>query len=93
MSVKVFLSNVGNPDFHQNSDRPLSGTKSGFWVAVEDVRKASDVCQRYIADNDLGGGNWPHAEVRDVDTDELLGHISYNGRFVEKEPVVPAPGM
>jgi hypothetical protein len=93
MSVKVLLSNVGNPDRRQDSDRPLPGTRSGYWVEVADIEEASRACRDYIAANDLGGGNWPHAEVRVLETDEVLGHISYNGRFWEKEPSAPAPGM
>ncbi len=93
MSVKVLLSNSGNPDFRQDPDRPLPGTRSGYWVEVPDIEAASKACRDYIVENDLGGGNWPHAEVRDVKTDEVLGHISYNGRFWEAEPTSPAPGM
>jgi hypothetical protein len=93
MSLKVHLANCGNPDRHQNSERPLPGTRSGYWVEVADIEAASKACRDYISENDLGGGNWPRAEVRDTATDEVLGHISYNGRFWEEEPSAPAPGM
>jgi len=93
VTVKVLLANGGNPDRGQDPDRPLYGTRSGYWVEVADIEAASKACQDYIAENDLGGGNWPRAEVRDVQTDEILGHISYNGRFWEQEPSDPAPGM
>lgn len=93
MTLKVLLSNAGNPDRRQDPDRPLPGTRSGYWVEVADIEAASKACRDYIAENDLGGGNWPHAEVRDVQTDQLLGHISYNGRFWDEEPSAPAPGM
>ena len=93
MAVKVLLANSGNPDFRQDSKRPLPGTRSGYWVEVADIEAASKVCRDYIAENDLGGGNWPNAEVRDCATDEVIGHISYNGRFWEVEPTSLTPGM
>lgn len=93
MALKVYLSNVGNPDRFQDPDRPLPGTRSGYWVEVADIESASKACRDYIDENDLGGGNWPRAEVRDLATDEVLGHISYNGRFWEEELGAPAPHM
>jgi hypothetical protein len=88
MSYKVFLSNVGNPDFRQDAESSLPGTNSGYWAEAESLEDASRLCRDYIARFDLGGGNWNGGEVRDLASDQKVGHISYNGRFWEVEPEV-----
>ncbi len=76
MPMTVTLDNVGNPDRQQDPGRRLSGTRR--WVlAVADLAEASRLALAYIAENDLGGGNWPDAEVtRDG---KPFASISYNG--------------
>lgn len=91
---EVYLSNYGNSDKGQNHTRPLPGTKSGFWVDCESTEHAGQVVRAYIEANGLGGGNWPHGDVRNSASKEVVGYISYNGRFWPPEPVagtVPKP--
>ncbi len=83
--LAVRLSNRGNPDFGQDSSRPLPGTLDGGWMAVPDFQTASELCQAYIAGEQLGGGNWTGGEIRRTTKaggvgKVVLGHVSYNGR-------------
>ncbi|MER0238939.1 hypothetical protein [Fulvimarina sp. MAC8] len=86
---RVFLANCGNPDFEEDPDEPLPETRSGFWVKAATLREASRICGSYIAENDLGGGNWSGGEVRLRESDETVARISYNGRAWAPED----PGM
>jgi hypothetical protein len=81
MKYEVFLSNRGNPDRDQNPFQPLYGTGSDEWVSCDSIEHAQQLAEEYRDDNGLGGGNWGDANVRDVETAEIVGHISYNGRF------------
>lgn len=81
MSYEVFLSNHGNVDRDQDPYHPLYGTESGIWVPCDSIEEAQRIAEQYRDDNGLGGGNWGETNVRDVETGEVLGHISYNGRF------------
>lgn len=76
---QVKLSNVGNPDFRQDSRRPLPETTCG-WVKVGTFAEASALCRLYISFYDLGGGNWNGGEVTDAASGLVLGRVSYNGR-------------
>ena len=77
---RVLLANVGNPDFRQDSERPLPGSRSGLWVKASSLREAAEICRTYIHDEDLGGGNWAGGEVQLRETNETVAEISYNGR-------------
>lgn len=78
---RVLLSSVGNPDFGQYA--PVSEAKAVDAATIADARKA---CEAYIAENNLGGGNWANGRVIDNRTGKLVGHFSYNLRFWEGEP-------
>lgn len=81
MSYEVFLSNRGNPDRGQDPDEPVYGTPYDHWVACDTIEDAQIAAEAYRDDHHLGGGNWGEASVRDLATGDIVGHISYNGRF------------
>lgn len=75
----VELSNVGNPDYRQNSKMALPDTTCG-WAHVDTIEAASDICRLYVSFYDLGSGNWSGGKV--VRNDGLvMGRIMYNGHF------------
>ena len=77
MNYEVELSSVGNPDFGQDPHDPQSPYEK---FPVDSLEEASEVCQSYISDYQLGGGNWTGGKV----TDNLgcsVARISYNGRI------------
>ncbi len=90
MNLSVHLSNVGNPDRDQNPFRELPGTATG-WEPVDSVEAAQAAVLAYITDYFLGGGNWSGGDVRNEDTGEVIGSISYNGRFWPAEEPSAAP--
>lgn len=78
------LRSVGNPDFGQYA--PLSTPKV---VRAETLREMRQACEEYIAEWDLGGGNWTDPVV--TQNGKKIGRFSYNGRFwsLEKTAVNP----
>ena len=81
--MKVKLSSVGNPDFGQNPNKPMWGVKNKT-VKVNSFKEASAVCQKFIDENDLGGGNWTGGEILD-ENNKVIANVSYNGRVWEGE--------
>lgn len=80
--MKVKLASVGNPDFGQHPDQPLYGCEADKIVPVKSFKEASELCQQFIEDNDLGAGNWSGGEIFN-DKNEVIAHVSYNGRVWE----------
>ena len=81
----VKLSSCKNPDFKNDPTKNYSED-----ITVTSLRQAKDACQRFIADNDLGGGNWAGGQV--YENGEPVAWISYNGRVwdtEEKEILLP----
>lgn len=84
----VLLRGTGNPDFRQYSD--IAPTQIAH---VDSFEEAVQVCQKFIIDWELGGGNWTGSFPGDVcragnvfDLDgNLVKYISYNGRLWEPE--------
>lgn len=72
----VRLAAVGNPDMRQG--RTLPGVRAQT-VRARDFAEASERCRAYIAEHDLGAGNWSGGDVRDH-TGALVARVSYNGR-------------
>lgn len=85
------LSNVGNPDLHQDPTSKLFGTEVGF-IKCKTLEDCSKVCLMYIEHYDLGGGNWDGGQVfQDEKCSVQVAQISYNGRIWlrgEKKPVL-----
>ena len=80
--MKVTLKSVGNPDFGQNPNLPMYGAKKNSVVTVTSFKEASEICIKFIEDNDLGSGNWSGGEILD-DNKKIIASVSYNGRVWE----------
>lgn len=78
----VTLTAHGNIDHGQDPYTMIAEPGEGYGETIEDLQF---LVQKYISDNALGGGNWTGGEVTDLDTDTIIGHISYNGRYWPKE--------
>lgn len=76
----VELKSCGNPDHYENPYKSVSPSEIYKAETIEECRKA---VEDYIDKYDLGGGNWNGGNV--YRNEEYVGHISYNGRFWDKE--------
>lgn len=76
--MMVLLASVGNPDFQQDPSRALPGVPT-TWLLVESLEDASRQCRAYIAEHNLGGGNWFGGSV--VLYRVPVARISFNGRI------------
>lgn len=76
----VKLCNVGNPDYRQDSRRPLPETTCG-WAKVGTLEEAAKLCRLYISFYDLGGGNWNGGELTETQSGLVIGRVMYNGRI------------
>lgn len=73
----VVCMSKGNPDF--NETQPKSKPMK---YPVDDLKTAAKICQKYIEENDLGGGNWVGKAGFVYDkNNKLIAKISYNGRI------------
>jgi hypothetical protein len=81
-NILVTCTSVGNPDFRQDPDRPISPQ---FIKAVANVSEASALCRSYIEHHDLGGGNWSGGQVYNKDGMQVA-YVSYNGRVWDLNP-------
>jgi hypothetical protein len=79
MLLSVFLSNRGNPDYAQDTRKPLPGTPDDLWVPVDTLMQASALCQAYRDTFNLGSGNWSGGRVKDVRA-KSVARVSFNGR-------------
>jgi hypothetical protein len=70
----VTLSAGPNPDY-ENDMRRAPKTR----VPVSSFEEASRVCQNFIREHELGGGNWTGGTVTDA-KGRVIGRVSYNGR-------------
>jgi len=74
MTVK--LSSCGNPDHGQNPTDSLSPT---VFCEVATFKGASLICTKYIANWNLGGGNWAGGQIHK--DGKQVARVSYNGRI------------
>jgi hypothetical protein len=74
--MTVRLSSCGNPDLMQNPNDSLSPT---IIFEVATLEGASRICMRYIANMNLGGGNWSGGQV--YKGNKQIARVSYNGRI------------
>ena len=83
MIYSVILTSCGNPDRGQNPFEPMYGVPSErvYTASIEECQKR---VREYIEEYNLGGGNWSGGNVYDG-LGNLIGNISYNGRFWPKE--------
>ena len=73
----VILSACGNPDFRQTEDIGVPTLK----LPVHSLEEASQICQGYILEYELGGGNWTGGQVLDARTNEQVGYIACSGKI------------
>jgi hypothetical protein len=78
--MTVELKHAANPDIAGGywEARPPKGARL---VTVGSLKEASDVCQSFIREWGLGGGNWTGGAVRR--NGKTVARISYNGRAWE----------
>jgi len=69
------LSSRGNPDFRENPNDALSPTIS---IEVAGWQAASAAWEAYIAQYNLGGGNWTGGQI--YEHARQIARVSYNGR-------------
>ena len=77
----VRLSARQNPDFPRRDDLPRARS-----VPVASLEEASERCLRFIAEHDLGGGNWSGGQVCEAATGKVLARVAYNGRVFDVGP-------
>ena len=76
--MNVKLEAKPNHDYDHSDYRALINIKA-HTVKVSSLREASQICRKFIDDNELGGGNWTGGDITD-DEGDLIGYVSYNGR-------------
>lgn len=80
-NLRVVLASVGNPDFGQDPDKPKWGAADDRIEVVDSLEHAAARCRAFIAENDLGSGNWAGGAVAQVEhPDVIIANVSYNGR-------------
>lgn len=81
-ALVVALKSAGNPDFGQNPKYSVSPTRL---TPCHHLQHASECCRRYIAEHDLGAGNWTGGTVYHP-TKGPIAQVSYNGRVWRYDP-------
>jgi hypothetical protein len=83
MEYSVLLTSCGNPDKGQNPYEALWGVPTKR-VYADSIEELQNVVREYIEEYDIGGGNWNGGDVYDR-SGTVIGNISYNGRYWQKE--------
>ena len=73
-NLTMKCKSVGNPDHGQYA--PVSVPQVIEGTSLGEIREKA---LKYIAEWDLGGGNWPNCIVKQ--DGKAIGYMSYNGRF------------
>lgn len=81
MKYAVTLKSCGNIDIGQNPFETISPTHI---YTADSIEECQQVVRNYIERWNLGGSNWTGGDVYDG-LGNLIGNISYNGRFWLKE--------
>lgn len=81
MTYSVILSAHGNPDHYQSPYERVAPVSAAHCESIEECQAA---VAAYIEKYDLGGGNWTGGDVYRYG--EVVGRISYNGRFWPVDP-------
>lgn len=74
--LRLLLRSVGNPDFGEDPDRPVSPAEA---VEVPTLEAASAAVLDYVDRHRLGGGNLPTPSV--FEGNREVARVSYNGRI------------
>jgi hypothetical protein len=72
----VLCSSVGNPDFRQDPELPISPPEQ---YVCHTIKQCSEACRNYITTHNLGGGNWTGGQILHPDKGQIA-IVSYNGR-------------
>jgi 8-oxo-dGTP pyrophosphatase MutT (NUDIX family) len=75
----LVCTSAGNPDFQQAPE--LSISPEEVYIVSSPI-EASEKARAYIAEYELGGGNWTGGHVFN-DAGEIVARVSYNGRVWE----------
>lgn len=78
---RVTLTAHGNIDHGQN---PYEMLYSAGAAQAESIEGCQELVRHFISETGIGGGNWTGGDVYEVETGELVGNISYNGRYWPK---------
>lgn len=77
--MAVMLGSVRNRDFPPAQQGPEIAP---HMVAVDSVEHARDLCDAFIREHDLGGGNWIGGRIHDGNgAGKLVARVSYNRRI------------
>lgn len=76
MKYSVTLSAHGNPDHYES---PYEEVAAGGVAHAESIEECQQIVREYIDKHALGGGNWTGGDV--YLHGEVIGRISYNGRY------------
>ncbi len=74
-----------------NPDRSVSDTNKKIKAILKEVNtllEASNVCRKFIEENELGSGNWDGGEISDGEG-KFIARVSYNGRVWKDKIYVP----
>lgn len=82
----VKLRAPGNPDFQQYA--AIAPPRN---VPVVSVQEAVQVCMAYIAEFELGSGNWGHGAGEVLRSGRRYAWISWNGRVWRPDRTTPHP--
>lgn len=75
---RAILNSCGNIDRKQNPNKPVCDGVAAFAETIEEL---SGIVRNWIKSNNLGAGNFQMVEVIDNKCGNLVGKISYNGKF------------
>jgi hypothetical protein len=78
-SLVLVMTNVGNPDFGQDPNKPLPGSDSeSVQITSSNVGKLGDEVKKYAQKYNLGGGNFLS---KIMSGDKQVGKVSWNGKL------------
>lgn len=80
--MQLTMSSRGNPDFREN---PKDEMSPALTVEVNSWQEASAACEAYIAQYQLGGGNWTGGQI--CEDGRQIARVSYNGRVWDLEDI------
>ena len=78
--MQLTMSSCGNPDFRQDPSQALSPAVT---LTVATFQEASQACEAYIGQYDLGGGNWNGGQI--CEQERQIARVSYNGRVWDQD--------
>jgi hypothetical protein len=82
--VYIILSAAPNSDFSYSNGRKAQVSIAPVVVPVTTIAGARAAACQFRDSNFLGGGNWTGGQVYN-DNDQMIGHVSYNGRYHSQE--------